>query len=138
MSNKGNIMEEKGKTIKQYCKDAMKRLKSGFWENYYASLDEKLKIAEQNGVSTTKVKDYYVERVVNTITKSKNENEVFYLKVKSMLDSEGEVANAIGRLTDHKVYDSLSYEEKQRYTLELSEKYVKAVERYNKEKSLGC
>ena len=131
-------MEEKGKTIKQYCKDAMKRLKGGFWEKYYASLDEKLKKAEQDGVSPAKVKDYYVEKVVNSITKTKDENEVFYFKVKNMLDSEGEVANAIGRLTDHTVYDKLSYEEKQRYTLELSEKYVKAVERYNKEKSLGC
>lgn len=131
-------MEEKGKTIKQYCKDAMKRLKGGFWENYYANLDEKLKKAEQDGVSPSKVKDYYVEKVVNSITKTKDENEVFYLKVKSMLDMEGEVPNAIGRLTDHTVYDNLSYEEKQRYTLELSEKYVKAVERYNKEKSLGC
>jgi hypothetical protein len=101
-------MEEKGKTIKQYCKDAMKRLKGGFWEKYYASLDEKLKKAEQDGVSVTKVKDYYVEKVVNSITKTKDENEVFYFKVKNMLDSEGEVANAIGRLrsTDTSIANS--------------------------------
>ena len=53
-----------------------------------------------------------------------------------MLDLEGEVSNAIGRLTDKEYFNSLSYEEKQRYTLNLSERYVKAVERYNKEKEM--
>ena len=54
-----------------------------------------------------------------------------------MLDECGEVSNAIGRLTDKEYYSSLSYEEQQRYTLELSERYLKAVERYKREKSLG-
>ena len=53
-----------------------------------------------------------------------------------MLDEEGEVSNAIGRLTDKEQFDALSYDEKQRYTLNLSEKYLQAVERYKKEKSL--
>ena len=53
-----------------------------------------------------------------------------------MLDNEGEVSNAIGRLTDKEYFNSLSYEERQRYTLSLSEKYVKAVERYKKEKEM--
>lgn len=54
-----------------------------------------------------------------------------------MLDSEGEVSNAIGRLTDKEYFDTLDYNEKQRYTLNLSEKYLQAVERYRKEKALG-
>ena len=53
-----------------------------------------------------------------------------------LLDEEGEVANAIGRLTDKEYYSTLSYEEKQRYTLELSNKYLIAVERYRKEKAI--
>lgn len=130
-------MQEQSKSLKQYCKEAMKRMKSGFWENYYTDLDKKLKKAEKDGVSVTKVKDYYVEQVTASITKSKDDNENFYLKVKNLLDNEGEVSNAIGRLTDKNVFNALSYEEKQRYTLELSEKYVKAVERYNKEKAMG-
>ena len=67
---------------------------------------------------------------------SKDEFEEFYQKVKKLLDSEGEVSNAIGRLTDKEKFNSLSYDEKQRYTLNLSEKYLQAVERYKKEKSL--
>ena len=53
-----------------------------------------------------------------------------------MLDEEGEVSNAIGRLTDKEYFESLSYEERQRYTLSLSEKDLQAVERYKKEKAL--
>ena len=34
-----------------------------------------------------------------------------------MLDLEGEVSNAIGRLTDKDYFNTLSYDEKQRYTL---------------------
>ena len=61
----------------------------------------------------------------------------FYLKVKKMLDSEGEVSDAIGRLTDKQYFDTLSYEEKQRYTLELSNKYLAALQKYRKEKLFG-
>ena len=57
----------------------------------------------------------------------------FYLKVKKLLLEEGEVSDAIGRLTDKEYYDTLSYEEKQRYTLELSGKYLKALERFKRE-----
>ena len=50
-----------------------------------------------------------------------------------LLEKEGEVSDAIGRLTDHDYYDTLSYEEKQRYTLALSERYVRALEKFRYE-----
>ena len=50
-----------------------------------------------------------------------------------MLLAEGEVSDAIGRLTDRSYYDTLTYEEKQRYTLTLSERYLKALERFRRE-----
>ena len=55
------------------------------------------------------------------------------LKTKLLLDNEGEVPDAIGRLTDSEYFSNLSYDRKQRYLLELSEKYQKAVKRYYKE-----
>jgi hypothetical protein len=36
-------------------------------------------------------------------------------------------------LTDKEYYATLSYEEKQRYTLNLSEKYLRALERFREE-----
>lgn len=111
------------KSLKQYCKEAKQRLKSGFWQNYKSNLQKQVEIAEQSGVSASKVKEYYSQRV--------------YENIKKPDDEEGEISNAIGRLTDEKVYASLSYEEKQRYSLNISERYLKAVERYKKESLLG-
>ena len=47
------------------------------------------------------------------------------------------MSDALGRLTDRVYYDTLSYEEKQRYTMQLSNKYLKALEKYRKEKEIG-
>ena len=128
---------EKLKSLKQYCKEAKKRLKQGFWQNHQNNLDLEITRAEQSGISSSKIKEYYTCKITAEIRNTANEDEVFYQKVKQLIDSEGEVSNAIGRLTDKCYFDSLSYEEKQRYTLTLSEKYLKAIERYHKEKSLG-
>lgn len=128
-------MQETVKTLKQYAKEAKSRLKNGFWENYKKQLDERLEQAEADGLAVSKVKEYYVQKVVEDFKEKRAEDEAFYLKVKSMLDEDGEVSDAIGRLTDKTLYESLSYEDKQRYTLSLSEKYLKAVERYNREKA---
>lgn len=129
-------MKDELKSLKQYCKEAKKRLKSGFWQNYHKNLDEEIARAEQKGISTSKVKEYYAYKISGDIKNTKDEFEEFYKKVKKLLDEEGEVSNAIGRLTDKEYFESLSYEDKQRYTLSLSEKYLQAVDRYKKEKAL--
>ncbi|MBR1968532.1 MAG: hypothetical protein IKA11_03960 [Clostridia bacterium] len=130
-------MHEEGKSLKQYCKEAKKRLKQGFWQNYHKDLSEGLERAESLGVSSSKVKEYYAVRARESLKNSGEEKEAFYRKVKKLLDEEGEVSNALGRLTDTEYFNTLSYEEKQRYTLSLSEKYLQAIERYRKEKALG-
>lgn len=129
---------ENQKTLKQYAKEAKKRLKSGFWQEYQDNLNKEIEKAKKAGVSVSKVKEYYSKKVLHDIRSSGNcEEDIFYKKVKKILDEEGEISNFIGRLTDKKLYDSLSYDEKQRYTLTLSEKYLKAVERYNAEKAVS-
>ena len=102
---------EKQKTLKQYCKEAKKRLKQGFWQNYKDGLEKELEKAEQSGLSVSKVKEYYTERVVADIKNVKDDFESFYLKVKKLLEEEGEVSNAIGRLTDKDAFDKMNYEE---------------------------
>ena len=129
-------MNEDRKTLKQYCKEAKKRLKNGFWQNYQKDLSDHINRAEEQGISASKVKEYYSQRVANSFKNTKSESEEFYLKVKSLLDEFGEVSDALGRLTDKEKFDKMSYEEKQRYTLDLSEKYIKAVDRYHLENSL--
>ena len=128
---------EEGKTFKQYCKEAKKRLKQGFWQRYDQDLSGKLDKAMQSGVSVSKVKEYYNQRVSGDIRRLSEKNEEFYQKVKRILDEEGEISNAISRLAEKEVYDALTYEEQQRYNLDLSERYLTALERYKKEKARG-
>ena len=47
-------MEEQ-KTLKDYAKEAKKRLKSGFWQNYNQNLDKKLEEAKKAGIAVSKV-----------------------------------------------------------------------------------
>ena len=94
-------------TLKSAAKSAKQRMKKGFWEHCEKSVRESVEEAKRQGE--------------------------FYLRVKEMLLSEGEVSDAIGRLTDREYFSTLSYEEKQRYTLSLSEKYLRALERFRRE-----
>lgn len=119
------------KSFKSIAKEAKRRLKSGFWENCKTELTDELERARSLGVSESRACRYFAGKVSCTI--KGGGDDAFYEKVRALLLSEGEVSDAIGRLTDHAVYDKLSYEEKQRYTLTLSERYLKALERFRKE-----
>lgn len=129
-------MEER-KTLKQYAKEAKVRLKNGFWQNYHKDLGEKIEKASETGVAPSKVKEYYTYVVSENIKNRKDDEEEFYLKVKKILDEEGEISDAIGRLTDKTTFDKMTYAERQKYTLTLSERYLKAVERYKVEKAIS-
>ena len=122
-----------GKTVKDYAKEAKKRLKSGFWQKHNEEIDRQIFIAKKEGVPISEVVLYYSKKAESAIKNSSAEDEAFYEKVKDVLNKYGEVGNIIGLLTDKEYYDNLSYEQKQRYTLELSEKYRKAKERYYEE-----
>lgn len=128
---------ETRKTLKQYAKEAKSRLKNGFWQNYKKDLDEKITLATEAGVAPSKVKEYYTYVVSENIKSKKDDEEEFYGKVKKILEEEGEISDAIGRLTDRAEYEKMTYSERQRYTLTLSERYLKAVERFNREKTLS-
>ena len=130
-------MIEQQKSLKQYCREAKKRLKQGFWQNYQRNLDSEIERAERSGVAVSKVKEYYATKVSESIRRTDLDGEEFYQKVKKLLLEEGEVHNAIGRLTDTEYYNSLSYEEQQTYNLRLSERYLQAVERFKKEREIA-
>lgn len=120
------------KDFKQAGKEAKKRLKSGFWANYGEKIAKSTENTKREGVSISKVVEYYESKTEN---KKKSEDK-FYLKVCELVKKEGEVGDAIGRLIDHDEFDALTYDGKQKYILELSEKYRKALIRLNQEKNL--
>ena len=121
-----------GKSFRAIARQAKCRIKENFWESYRAEQEEKRKIAEEKGWSRQETQQYFAKELQRTLD-GEERVDPFYEQVKELLLKEGEVSDAIGRLTDRKLYDSLSYTEKQRYTLELSEKYLRALERFRRE-----
>lgn len=125
------MSNEQRRTLREEARRAKNRLKGGFWTECEAEKEEKLQKAREQGFNESKAERYFAAQVATKIA-GKKEDE-FYLKVKRLLLECGEVSDAIGRLTDHAYYDALSYEEKQRYNLALSEKYLRALERFRTE-----
>ena len=125
------MSNERGRTLREEARLAKRRMKSGFWKECEADITVKKEKAREQGLNESKVGRYFKTQVEAQI-EGRKEDE-FYLKVKEMLLSEGEVSDAIGRLTDKEVYETLSYEEKQRYNLTLSEKNLRAIERFRAE-----
>ena len=118
-------------TLREEARRAKRRMKTGFWTECQESMDEQLQKARKQGMNESKVGRFFAAQVTAQI--EGKQEDAFYLKVKHMLLTEGEVSDAIGRLTDKEYYATLSYEEKQRYTLNLSEKYLRALERFREE-----
>lgn len=118
--------------IKAMAKQAKKRLGTDFWRRCKEDVDLTAREAEKQGKNASRVKSHLYDKVKSVIRGE--EEDGFYLKVKQLLDEHGEVSDAIGRLTDMEYYRTLGYEERQRYTMELSAKYLAALEKYRKEK----
>lgn len=118
-------------TFRALARQAKLRMKTGFWENCKGDLDQSMEKARELGLNESKAGRYFKEKVTKSLTGEKQDE--FYEQVKDMLLRDGEVSDAIGRLTDKAYYETLSYDEKQRYTLSLSEKYLRALERFRKE-----
>ena len=120
--------------LKSAARRAKRRLKTNFWQQRKPEALQTAARARAMGMTEVKVKSNIVDRVKSDIRGEKPDD--FYLKVKNLLETCGEVSDAIGRLTDKEYYASLSYEEKQRYTLQLSAKYLAALEKYKAEKEM--
>ena len=122
---------KKARTLRDEARLAKRRIKSGFWAECKEDMDAHLEKAREQGLNESKAGRFFKTQVEAQIEGRKEDD--FYLRVKEILMTEGEVSDAIGRLTDKEYYATLSYEEKQRYTLTLSEKYLRALERFRAE-----
>jgi hypothetical protein len=120
--------------LKSAARAAKQRLKNDFWSDCAAEVDKNALAAKQKGMNEKRVKAGLMVKVKQSL--KGDAPDEFYLKVKTLLDTHGEVSDAIGRLTDKEYFATLSYEERQRYTLELSSKYLQALEKYKREKEI--
>lgn len=121
--------------LKAAARQAKQRLRTDFWGKCQNDIAATAEQAERQGRNAVKVKSSLYTKV-RSVIKGETPDE-FYIKVKTLLDEHGEVSDAIGRLTDKEYFSALNYEERQRYTMELSSKYLAALEKYRREKESG-
>lgn len=130
-------MARKSGELKKRCWLAKQRLKMGYWESLKR---EKQEVAESGNVSGQALAEQYarvkLRRDVDiAIGAPAVSDEKMYRKVCDILDSNEVTLNPIGQLIDRDVYDGLDAAAKQRYILELSDKFRELKERYYRERT---
>ena len=119
-------MAQRQGEVKKRAQIAKQRLKRGYWESV-----RRENAAEDRADETVTVKTYV--RSVDHVSAAAPD-EKMYKKVCAILDRDEATLNPIGQLIDNDVYTSLDAASKQRYILELSNKFRELKERYYKER----
>ena len=120
--------------IKNMAKLAKQRLRTGFWEECKESVNESVIKAKAEGENSSNVIRYYKTRVTRVISGYNEQKEAFYLKVKDILDTYGDVSDIIGRLCDLEYMKTLSFQQREKYLSEIAAQYRECKERYDQEK----
>ncbi len=123
--------------IKSLAKLAKQRLKSGFWEECRENVNESLTRAKEEGENTSNVIRYYKSEVARVISNKNEELELFYVKVKNILDEYGDISNIIGVLCDVEYMKTLTFQQRERYLSDIAAKYRICKERYDGEKKFS-
>jgi len=125
--------------LKLKAKSAKQRLKSGFWNKINEKREAEISEAKLSGKNVQKVKDYYNTYIYETVREKDNkamEDELFLQKVREIIDNEEYINNPLKLLMNDEYLATLDYSGKQRYILELSDKYRKARDKIKLENSL--
>ena len=137
-------MAEKAKkeygALKKRAMLAKQRLKMGYWQKM---LEERQKALGELGASDENlqlVQSLQREQVKRDEQKAlsavrADEEELFYAKVRSILEEDENATNPIGRLIDRNRFEQLDENHKQLYILRLAEKFRQMRERYYRERA---
>ena len=130
----GNVKRPKGE-LRKLAQGAMKRMKSGYWQEAKTVKEAAKAQALQEGRETSNVDIFYRNKFESdlkvTVTKP---DDSLYLKVCEMLDRDSDITNPIAELLDKEKYSRLDGSGKQRYIMMLSAKYQELSERYRRER----
>lgn len=123
--------------LKKRCWLAKQRLKMGYWESLKR---EKQQVEDSGNVTGSALAAEFARvrmrrdaEVASSVPSAADER--MYRKVCDILDSNEVALNPIGQLIDRDVYDGLDATAKQRYVLELSDKFRELKERYYNERT---
>ncbi len=131
-------MARKTGELKKRCWLAKQRLKMGYWESVR---QDKSRVASDGAAAqATAGLQAHVRlmRDAEVAAGLSPHDEKMYLKVCEILDSNEVTINPIGQLIERDVYDRLDGASRQRYVLELSEKFRELKDRYYRERTTGA
>lgn len=117
--------------LRKRCQLAKQRLKMGYWDSVRSGCNTQ-------AADTGAVSDYARLRLKRELTYESTESvadERMYKKVCDILDSDEVALNPIGQLIESEVYSALDAAGKQRYILELSNKFRELKDRYYRERT---
>lgn len=114
---------------------AKQRLKMGYWESVKTSYSDANGSDGDARYTTAEYVRAKLRRDVESGGKTVEQDEKMYRKVCDILDSDEVAINPIGQLIDGEVYQKLDAAAKQRYVLELSNKFGELKERYYRERN---
>jgi len=129
-------MKQISNSLKDYAKQAKKRLASGYWENIRQDRAKFLEEHFSSGSNISQLKHMYqkkVERDLFSDSQPSSEDEKLYKKVSQLLSENEYVLNPITQLIDHSEYDKLDEREKQSYIFKLTDKYNELKEKFENE-----
>ena len=131
------IMARKSSELKKRCWLAKQRLKMGYWESLKLEKQQSSAIGGSASAVTVEMSRarFLRETDMSVGVAAAAADEKMYKKVCDILDSSEVALNPIGQLIDRDIYDGLDSTAKQRYILELSDKFRELKERYYKERT---
>lgn len=127
-------MTRKAGELKKRCWLAKQRLKMGYWDSATKSITDDRSEHVSKSMRIVAEDAKYIRGESDTAVSSPRDERMYKI-VCEILDSNEVTLNPIGRLIERDVYDELDGAARQRYILELSEKFRELKERYYKEKT---
>lgn len=130
------VVKEKSE-LKRRALLAKQRMKMGYWQKMQDEREELMQRSADSShiqlLSSLQRSDYVRTTNMALNRERADKEEQLYQKVCSILSSDENVMNPIGQLVEREVYDLMDEQNKQRYILELSQKFRELRERYYKE-----
>lgn len=119
---------------------AKQRLRMGYWQSMEEERQKTLAQMGETGKNVKLVRELQQEKVRRDedkilYTDKAAEEELFYGKVCAILERDENTMNPIGQLIDRNEFERLDENNRQRYILQLSQKFRQMRERYYRERS---
>ena len=126
--------------LKKRAMLAKQRLKMGYWQRMLEERQRALGELGESDENLQLVQSLQREQVRRDEQKAlssvrADEEEIFYAKVRSILEEDENATNPIGRLIDRSRFEQLDESNKQLYILRLAEKFRQMRERYYRERA---